>query len=142
MAKKKPSISSAKEKAWDAFSLYIRTRDCKEYAKAHPESNTGPEAACVTCQRVYPLKSLQAGHFIAGRRNAQLFDEKGVNAQCYGCNIRKKGATDEYWLWMEKKYGREVIDELIAQKHVTLILKAWEYEAIEQTYKDKLKELV
>lgn len=139
---RKASISTSKKKAWTAFSLYIRTRDCVEYAKKHPELNNGLEAPCTTCGRVYPLAKLQAGHFVSGRTNAVLFDERGVNSQCYGCNVKEHGNITAYWVWMERKYGREIIDELMAQRHVTLKRKAWEYDEITEKYKQKLKELV
>lgn len=135
MPVKKPSLSKAKKKAWEQFSLYIRTRDCVAYGKSHPARNEGLVAPCVTCRRIYPLKSLQAGHFVAGRTNAILFDERGVNSQCYGCNVREHGNTTAYWLWMEERYGREVIDELIALKGTSLKMKVWDYEAIRDKYK-------
>lgn len=138
---KKQTLTGAKKKAWDAFSAYIRTRDCKEYSKRHPESNNGLEAPCVTCRRVYPLKALQAGHFIAGRRTSQLFDEIAVNSQCYGCNIGRKGATDEYWIYMENRYGRKEIDRIMAQKNEILKLKIFDYQDLEQKYKKKKEAL-
>ena len=137
----KQTVSKAKKKAWVAFSAYIRTRDCYLYAKRHPESN-GLQAECVTCGRLYPFGKLQAGHFISGRSNAQLFDEIGVNVQCYGCNVMKKGATDEYWVWMENNYGREEIDRLMAQKHETVKLTVQDYLNIESKYKDKKREIM
>lgn len=139
---KKPSLTREKTKAWTAFSLYIRTRDCVRYSKTHPERNEGLEAPCVTCQRVYPLKSLQAGHFVAGRTNAILFDDRGVNSQCYRCNVGEHGNTTAYWVWMEEHYGREVIDELLALKGTALKMKVWDYQALAEKYKLATKELL
>ena len=51
-----------KKKTWDAFSKYIRTRDCIEYLKSHPEINE-LKCPCVTCNRVYEFKKLQADLF-------------------------------------------------------------------------------
>lgn len=113
----------AKKRAWDAFSLYIRTRD----------------GHCVTC----PTGSAQhAGHFIDGRHNAVLFSEEGVHGQCYHCNVGLKGNKLEYWLFMEKKYGRKAIDRLMAESKQTVIYKEWQFEEIAQLYKNKLKELL
>lgn len=142
MATRKPSLSSAKKKAWSAFSIYIRTRDCVEYTQHHPELNNGLEAPCVSCGRVYPLKSLQAGHFVSGRSNSVLFDERGVNSQCYGCNVMQQGNITAYWVWMESKYGREIINELLAQRHQTVKFKVWDYQTIEEKYKQATKELL
>jgi hypothetical protein len=117
-----------KQKAWDAFSLYIRIRDC------YIQTQTCDQGECVTCKRPYPLKSLQAGHFIAGRTNAVLFSERGCHNQCYGCNIGKNGNTTKYWLFMEEIYGREVIDELLAESETTVRFKDADYDNIAEKY--------
>ena len=137
--KKKVSLSKAKKKAWTIFSLYIRTRD------AILTTGTKDSCKCVTCGRIYPLKSLgglQAGHFIAGRRNSIIFDERNCHAQCYGCNVMKRGNTTEYWLFMEKEYGRVVIDELLGLDKETKQFKVFELEEIAEKYKEKLKNMV
>jgi len=46
---------------------------------------------CVTCGKLYPYKKLQAGHFTSGRADAVLFEESGIHAQCYRCNIERSG---------------------------------------------------
>lgn len=119
--KSKTPKAKAKQAAWAAFSLYIRTRD----------------AACVTCGG----PNQQAGHFIDGRHNAVLFSEKGVHAQCYHCNVGLKGNKIQYWLFMEATYGRKVIDELIAESKVMIQYKTADYLEIAEKYKKKLEEL-
>jgi hypothetical protein len=97
---------------------------------------------CITCRRPYSFKQLQAGHFIAGRTNSVLFDERGVNSQCYGCNVGRGGAHVEYFIWMEKEYGRDVIDELRAKRHQTQKFTVEDYKATEDYYKTKTKNLL
>lgn len=96
---KRQSLSCLKKKCWIIFSKYIRMRDCLK--------TTGCTSfgLCVTCKKRYHLKLLQAGHFIAGRHNANLFSEKGVHAQCYTCNLVLKGNTLEYRRQIIKLYG-------------------------------------
>ena len=103
------SLSAAKEATWKAFSLYIRTRDCL--------ATTGipDRGVCCTCGRVYEFRALHAGHFIPQRRNANLFDERGVHAQCYGCNCMGSGQGAAYEEYMLEHYGQDVIDELRTQ---------------------------
>lgn len=113
MAKRTP-LKIAKDKAWDSFSIFIRTRDCIKY------TGTVDNGMCVTCNRPYPFKNLQAGHFIAGRTNAILLDEDLCHTQCFGCNMGRSGAHVEYFVWMEKTYGREVIDIFRRRKSETL----------------------
>ena len=133
---KKVSVSSAKKKAWNAFSKYIRLRD------AIKTTGTKTHARCCTCGTVYPIFGvgcLQAGHFIGGRHNSILFDERGVNAQCYTCNIHKKGAGAEYFLFMEKEHGREVIDEIIRLSRQVKQVKAYEHLETAEKYEEKVR---
>ena len=104
--KKRPTISKEKKKAWNLFSKYIRLRDCLE------TTGTPDYGICCTCGIKYHFKELQAGHFIPGRHNSILFDERNVHAQCVGCNRFKQGNTVKYFRFMQNKYGEEVIKEL------------------------------
>lgn len=140
MAKKKTERQKAKEQAWKAFSIYIRTRDCIRF------SGSPDTGICVTCKRRYHFKQLQAGHFISGRGNAVLFDERLVYSQCIGCNgnppMGKGGNYVEYFVWMESEWGREKIDEFRALKATTKIYKTFDFLEIEQTYKQKTADLL
>ena len=132
------SLKKAKDKAWPMFSKFIRTRD------ALKTTGTPEEALCVTCDRRYPIKKvggLQAGHFIQGRHPSVLFDERNCHAQCYGCNVMKKGNMVKYYKFMLKTYGQEVIDELELLDTKLTFLSAADYLDIYETYKQKLNEL-
>ena len=136
---KKGPKTKAKEKAWAAFSMYIRTRDSLK------TTGSLDSCVCVTCPNLYPrtgVGCIQAGHFIAGRGNSILFDERGVHGQCYACNIGRNGAHVEYFVFMEKTYGREVIDELRAERHETLKLRASDFKDIEDKYRELTDRLV
>lgn len=56
---------------------------------------------------------MQAGHFLPGRSDAVLFDDRGVNAQCYRCNILLQGAWPAYYRKMQEMYGQDWIEESI-----------------------------
>ncbi len=102
---------AAKKKAWDAFSIYIRKRD----AKRDELTLDGDRAYCITCTKPYPAFGkgcLQAGHFIGGRNNQVLFDERQVFAQCYNCNINLKGNWVPYRKKMVELYGEAVVSEM------------------------------
>lgn len=107
--KKHESISSLKKKAWKVFSPYIRKRD----------ADKNGYVACCTCGRVKHWKEGDAGHFIDGRRNSILYDERNVHFQCKPCNgsfINQKFDRHEikkrYEDFMVKRYGQKVVDEL------------------------------
>ena len=132
------NVSKAKKRAWSAFSAYIRLRDAKR------TTGTLNEAKCCTCGKVYPAFGkgcLQAGHFIAGRNNAILFEETCVHAQCYMCNVTHKGASLEYFYFMEKTYGREEIDRLRTLSKTIKKLSPHDLLEIEAKYEEKAKEL-
>lgn len=95
-----------KKKAWEAFSQYIRLRDC---IGATGGTDYG---RCITCERPYERKQLQGGHFIPGHGNSVYFDERNVHAQCYSCNMYKGGNVLIYRDKMLEMYGQDVIDEL------------------------------
>lgn len=138
--KSKTERSKAKEAAWDAFSIYIRTRDCLRF------TGDPTEGKCITCNRYYPFKQLQAGHFIPGRGNAVLFDDRLVYSQCIGCNgnppYGKGGNYVEYFRFMLDEVGLEKIDEFRALKNTTKVYKEYHFREIEALYNEKTKVLL
>jgi len=139
MAKKKTNRQKAKDAAWSAFSIYIRTRDCIRFSGS-------PEwGKCVTCNRPYDFKHLQSGHFIQGRGNAVLFDERLVYSQCIGCNgnppYGKGGNYVEYYVFMLEEWGQIMIDEFRALKNETKVYKEFQLIELADEFKRKTEEL-
>lgn len=132
---KQPSVKLLKKKLWVIFSLYIRTRDCFR------TTGTSAFALCISCDRRYHLKTLQAGHFIPGRHNANLFSEKGTHAQCYNCNINLKGNTLEYRRKIIELYGKGADVELEKKAKEIKQFTVPELEKMIEDYKLKLKKL-
>lgn len=124
----KTTVSKAKKKAWVAFSIYIRTR-----------GSDGDFNTCVTCKRVYPIKSLQAGHWLPGRHNSVLFDPRNCHPQCYGCNVPNKGNPVKYFHFMEETYGRDVMNELEDLDRQVVQFKIPELQELEKMFKEALK---
>lgn len=139
--KKKPiGVAGLKSRVWESFSLYIRLRDATAWADRNPEYNGPPAALCITCKRFYPATGvgcLQAGHFIPGRKNEYLFDEVQVNAQCYGCNVKKNGNWAEYYLVMIERHGQEAVNEMINRKQIIKSFTVQELEELLAHYKAK-----
>lgn len=127
---KKKKLSHYKKKAWDIFSKFIRLRD----------SRNG-YVLCCTCPVLIPWKKAQASHFIDGRMNSILFDERGVNSSCYSCNVCKHGNKVEYFRFMQEKHGDKVIDDLRLKSKQLIIYKQADYEGIYERYKGKVEEL-
>ena len=100
-----------KDKAWKVFALYIKLRDADGQGLCE----------CCTCGKVLEFDSgdCQAGHFVAGRGGAVLYDSKVVHAQCGICNLWNNGEQAKYLLFMKRKHGHsdEDIESLLNKKH-------------------------
>ncbi len=134
--KKVKTLSKLKKEAWVECSIYIRVRDCLK------TTGCASFGLCITCGKRYHFKLLQAGHFIPGRHNANLFSEKGVNAQCYNCNINLRGNTLEYRRQIIKLYGKGVDEELEEIARQVKQFSRQELIDLKEYYKDKTKELL
>lgn len=118
------SKSLMKQKAWKEFSIYIRQR-----------GSVGGLAKCVSCGDFKPWREQQAGHFVPGRGNSVLFDERNTHVQCYVCNVRRHGNLLPYYDFMEEKYGKEIIAELRILAMQPKQMRHSDYEEIYTKYK-------
>lgn len=138
---------TAKQKAWQWCSKYIRLRDATEYCRKYeigllPKERVG---LCCTCPRVLCWKDGDAGHFISrgsGGSSGVYFDERNIHLQCKTCNGFGQGKTLEYYEFMVGKYGKEVIEELRAQDKLIQKYRGLALAAIGQYYKDAYNELL
>ena len=83
-------------KAWYWFALCMKTRD---------------RWTCVTCGKDLSNNRLQchAGHYKHGVLD---FCEININAQCSGCNTYKHGNLTQYALYLTRKHGVNVLEDL------------------------------
>lgn len=129
------SLKTAKRKAWQAFSRYIRLRDSdgKGYCK------------CISCgtRRFWEGDGMQAGHLIPSRSNSILFDEALVYSQCSLCNY-SDGEQARFWLALKKKHGYtdEKFEEFRQRKHQTKKYSISDLKEIEEEYTDKANGLL
>ena len=132
---KRITVSKIKKKVWAVFSEYIRKRDCLE------TTGCSSYGLCITCGKRLHFKLLQAGHFIPGRHNNNLFSERGTHAQCYNCNINLKGNTLEYRRKIIEMYGEGADEELETQSRATRKFAVPELGELLEHYQQKVKEL-
>ena len=128
---KKITLKRAKKKAWDAFSVFIRT-------SAPPLSST--KKTCYTCGIVKDWREMDAGHGIPGRNNAVLFMEEVVKNQCQQCNRFKHGRLDVFTVKLIDDMGRSKYDELVSLSKQTVQYKTYQYLEIYEKYKQKANE--
>jgi len=137
--RKRSTRKKAKDAAWAACSKYIRLRDALR--------TTGGVATCicVTCGRVFPTfgkQCIHAGHWLGGRKGKNLFDERGIFGQCFGCNVRGNGQQISYTAFMMDYHGHDIMDELVLQGNTNYTYTIDELEAIKAMYEAKAEELI
>lgn len=129
---KKPKRSNktkiAREKAWKAFSEYIRRRD---------------KGVCITCgTSVWDSemgennwKAMNAGHFRHGKFD---FDEMNINCQCVRCNKWLSGNLSKYRRYLQNKYGIDAVNDLEDRDEISDKRTAEEWLALAEEYKKKI----
>lgn len=125
--KKTITKSKAKQKAWKAFSLWVRLSN----------SDTEGFVFCYTCGQKKHYKVMNAGHGIGGRNNAVLFDERIVKPQCVGCNIWGRGQYQIFTRKLIDELGLETYDEIVKHSSDTVQYKVNDYLEMEKEFKQK-----
>tara|TARA_R100000482_G_C5122027_1_gene146366 strand:- start:1151 stop:1507 length:357 start_codon:yes stop_codon:yes gene_type:complete len=86
---------------------------------------------------------MQAGHFIPkAQGNATAWDLRNIHPQCYRCNINLGGNGAEYFPFMLKTYGSEVVDELRQLSNTSRKISRVQYEEMIEHLQEKLQELI
>jgi len=88
-------MKKLKKKLWKELSLYVRRK----------EADSSGYNYCYTCGKILHYKELQAGHAIAGRNNAVLFDEEIIRPQCRYCNCIRHGEQYIFAKKLDKENG-------------------------------------
>lgn len=117
---KKKSIKTLQRTLDGVFSQYIRQR------------NAGSEGltACVTCGKVLHWTLGHAGHFIKRQHLAVRYDPRNAHFQCVQCNTYRGGNLIEYTLYMQKRYGVKVVEELMRLKNTTVKYTRSDFEEL------------
>lgn len=111
------------------FNNFIRLRD-----KGKP---------CISCGKQIKENNCDAGHlWSAGGHYNVRFNELNVNAQCSRpCNKDKSGDVNNYRKGFIERYGIDELNELDSIANITRNFTIEEIKQINQTYKEKIKEL-
>lgn len=125
-SKSKTPIAKAKAKLWSTLKQVIDIRD----------GNT-----CISCNatdiRGY---NKHGGHFIPSSSCGGFlrYDIRNVHNQCATCNLFRNGAGAEYTLTLQKKYGTQFVEKIIADKAVAIKLDIPYVEALTSYYESLL----
>ena len=104
------------------YSKYIRKRD---------------KGVCFTCGKEDSEKKMQAGHYISRRILSCRYFDKNVHCQCKACNIYKEGNKPVYALNLQKKYGKDILEELDSLSHILVKFKTDRLANMIFYYKEK-----
>ena len=126
--KKRNPTQIAWDRAWRAFSDYIRQRD---------------RGICVTCGTSVwdselgenDWKAMQAGHFRHGKFD---FNEMNVNCQCVRCNKWLHGNGSKYRRYLQDKYSIETVNDLEDSDEISDKRTAEEWLQVEEEYRAKI----
>ena len=132
----KSERAKAKDKAWAAFSRYIRVRD------ALKTTGDTEYAACYTCGKMHPITEMDAGHWITRNHLGTFMDERNVHAQCRGCNRFGNGRPVEYQEHLLEEYGPDILQVLTRAASESRKVTAEEYRDLERFYKASMDALV
>lgn len=124
---KKPTRSKLVKKLDTVFSQYIRRSNA---------DNNG-YCTCVTCNKTFHWKEIQAGHFMSRKHYSIRWDERNVKPQCVACNLYRAGEQYKYSLFL----GSEVANVLYLQSKELVKFTNYELEDMINDYSDKLKKI-
>ena len=134
MKDKNKTKAKCKKDAWGAFAKYIKLRD------ALRTTGSSEYCECFTCNYSGPIGKFDAGHFIPGRHNANLFSERGVRAQCKSCNGFHGGRPLEYRRQIIELYGEGADLELEEEARKIVKYSKADFIEIRDKYREKIKE--
>ena len=123
------------KKAVKAFQLYVRLRDSVK------TTGTIDYCICISCGKNTPFKSTHPGHFISGRNNKVLFDEKCCHGQCNQCNIFLRGNWAPYYISMVKMYGEDFVKKMINESREVKLYTLSDYKEMIEKYTQEIKNI-
>ena len=109
----KPTLKLLQKKADSSWSLYIRKRD----------ANFAGTVRCVTCGHREHWKEFDCGHYLSRRFLSVRYDERNTAPQCRNCNRVRQGEEMRMLMYLERKYGKEAIEQMEMLGHKVIMDK-------------------
>jgi hypothetical protein len=128
---------AAKKRAYNAFSIYMRTLWNKEKGFVN----------CYTCGKKTFLKErpglrTMVGHWFEGHSAVSYINEIYIRPQCYECNMMHGGEQGEFRDRIRKELGNKTVDKLLLEARQTKEISVAEYLQIQAYYKELLARLI
>jgi len=125
---KKPTRSKLIKKLDVVFSQYIRLSN----------ADSKGMCTCVTCNKQFHWKNIQAGHFMSRKHYSTRWNENNVKPQCVGCNMFKSGEQYKYSLFL----GSELANDLYLKSKELVKFTSQDIQDMIDNYNSKLKLLI
>ena len=122
---KKPTRSKLVKKLDTVFSQWVRLSN----------ADNNKNCICITCNKVFSVKEIQAGHFMSRKHYSTRWDERNVFPQCCGCNVFRYGEQYKYSLYLGNKLSKKLLEESRKIVKFTNV----ELEEMIQKYSQRLK---
>ena len=124
---KKPTRSKLVKKLDTVFSQWIRLSN----------ADNNKNCICVTCNKTFFWKEIQAGHFMSRKHYSIRWDERNVKPQCVGCNVFKYGEQYKFSLFL----GKDAAEVLYLKSKEIVKFTNYELEDKINDYSLRLKKL-
>ena len=122
---KKPTRSKLVKKLDTVFSQWTRLSN----------ADNNKNCICVTCNKAFFWKEIQAGHFMSRKHYSIRWDERNVKPQCAACNVFRYGEQYKYSLYLGNKLSKKLLEESRKIVKFTNV----ELEEMIQKYSQRLK---
>jgi len=120
-----------RDKLDKAFSEFIRLRDADDNGMIR----------CISCGKLIHWKKADAGHYVNRKHSSLRWSETNVNAQCVPCNRFDEGNLPAYGIVLEKKFGKGIIEKLLAAKKQTVKYSQTEKDLLTKHYQSEVKRI-
>mgnify|MGYP003644422047 FL=1 len=124
---KKPTRSKLVKKLDTVFSQWVRLSN----------ADNNKNCICVTCNKVFFWKEIQAGHFMSRKHYSIRWSEDNVKPQCVGCNVFKYGEQYKFSLFL----GKDAAEVLYLKSKEIVKFTNYELEDKINDYSLRLKKL-
>ena len=124
---KKLTRSKLVKKLDTVFSQWVRLSN----------ADNNKNCICVTCNKVFFWKEIQAGHFMSRKHYSIRWSEDNVKPQCVGCNVFKYGEQYKFSLFL----GKDAAEVLYLKSKEIVKFTNYELEDKINDYSLRLKKL-
>jgi Bacteriophage Lambda NinG protein len=122
-------VNELKKQLDDLFSKFVRQRDSNEYGFVK----------CCTCEGFHHWKQMQCGHYHSRNILQVRFEETNTGPQCHTCNCLRDGEVQKFKLYLQQKYGPDVLQELDIKMRCQVKLSRVDYMEMIEDIQKKLK---